>query len=108
MFTAWLSAFVVTELVEAPLYARLGRCGILRALGASAITHPIVWFGFFHPAVPGSYWPKVIAAELFAWLAEAAYFARPLGWRRALGLSLLANAASVAVGLTLRKLFGWP
>lgn len=78
------------------------------AFGASALTHPIVWFGFFHPVVPGSYWGKVVAAELFAWLGEAAYFRLVCKSKRAWLWSLAANAASFSLGLLSRHLFGAP
>jgi hypothetical protein len=105
--TGWLAAFLFTELIEVPIYVARLRCSILRGFGASALTHPIIWFGFFHPRLPGGYYQHVVAAELFAWLAEAAYFGR-FGWRRAILTSLLANGASLTIGLTARRLFGWP
>jgi hypothetical protein len=104
---AWLLAFVFTQIVEVPIYVRGLRCRPHLAFCASALTHPIVWFGFFHPAVPGSHLVRVIAAELFAWLAEAAYF-RLLGFRQAWWWSLVANASSLGAGLASRTLFGVP
>lgn len=103
---AWLVAFAFTQAVEAPLYlkATAGRWGV--ALGASAVTHPVVWFVF--PALlPESYAAMVVAAEVFAVAAEAAWlfaFRVP----RALLLSLLANGASATVGFLLRAVFGAP
>lgn len=105
---AWLSAFLFTQLVEVPIYRRGLDAGWLAAFGASALTHPIVWFGIFHPAVPADYLTKAVIAELFAWLAEAAYFHWWLGRRNALWWALLANAASVALALISRALFGGP
>jgi hypothetical protein len=67
-----------------------------------------VWFGFFHRAVPGSYTTKIVAAELFAWLAEAAYFRFAFKRRRALLWALCANAASLGFGMLSRRLFGVP
>jgi hypothetical protein len=105
---AWLTAFLFTQLVEIPIYWRSLRCSLLAAFGASAITHPIVWFVFFHPALPGDYITRVIAAELFAWLAEAAYFRFVFHKRWALVWSAVANASSFGLGLLSRALFGVP
>jgi hypothetical protein len=103
----WLIAFAFTQLIEVPLYLRGLRCRPWQAFGASAWTHPLVWFGFFHPALPGSYTAHVVAAELFAWLGEAGYF-RMLGYRRAWLWSLVANATSLSAGFASRALFGLP
>ncbi|HEX2678496.1 MAG TPA: hypothetical protein VHM19_17710 [Polyangiales bacterium] len=103
----WLRAFAFTQLVEIPIYRRTLGAGFWEAFGASAITHPIVWFGFFSPYAPGTYLQRSIAAELFAWLVEAAYF-RARGRRNALGWALVANGASVGLGLLSRSLFGAP
>ena len=105
---AWLQAFLFTQIVEVPIYMRTMRCSVWAAFGASAITHPIVWFGFFHRAVPGSYTTKIVAAELFAWLAEAAYFRFAFKRRRALLWALCANAAILGFGMLSRRLFGVP
>ncbi|MCL2723725.1 MAG: hypothetical protein FWD69_04740 [Polyangiaceae bacterium] len=110
MIRAWLVAFVFTQLVEVPLYSIGLRVRVVAAFGASAITHPIVWFVICNPRWGGSYWTQVAVAELFAWLAEAAYFALAFGinTRRALGWSLIANAASFSAGLLSRALIGAP
>ena len=105
---AWLVAFAFTEIVEVPIYYRGLRCSFLVAFGASAITHPIVWFGFFTPAWHAAYMTKLVAAELFAWLAEAAYFRFIFKKKNALFWSLVANASSLGLGLLSRHLFGSP
>ena len=113
---AWLSAFLFTQAVEIPIYTRaLGRVPhglavkIAIAFGASALTHPIVWF-----VIPGlltrSYEEMVVGAELFAVLVEGFYL-HALGvfdLRRAMLWSLLANASSASLGLASRAIFGWP
>jgi hypothetical protein len=104
----WLRAFLFTQLVEVPLYMRGLRCGLPAAFGASALTHPLVWFVFFSPRWQAGYTTKLVAAELFAWLAEAAYFRFALRRPRALLWSLIANAASLGLGLLSRHLFGAP
>jgi hypothetical protein len=105
---AWLAAFIFTEIVEVPIYATALGCSFLAAAGASAITHPIVWFGFFTPHWHAAYLVKLVAAETFAWLVEAAYFRFIFKKRNALLWSLLANASSLGLGLISRHLFGSP
>ena len=51
---------------------------------------------------------RVVAAELFAWLAEAAYFHFVWKLPRALRWSLIANGSSVTLGLLSRACFGVP
>ncbi len=106
--SAWLRAFLFTQLVEMPIYACALECSIPVALGASAITHPVVWFGFFHPWFDASYWSRVFAAELFAWLVEAAYFAFLFRKRHALFWAFIANGASVTTGFLSHALFDVP
>jgi hypothetical protein len=121
---AWLSAFLFTQAVEIPIYVALirreGRRGsppverglagpVALAFGASAVTHPIVWFVIPQIAYD-SYWDMVARAELFAVGVEGLYlYAFQLaGLRRAFGWSLLANASSFGLGLSSRAIFGWP
>lgn len=109
---AWLRAFVFTQLVEAPLYRRVLGVSWAKALLASTITHPFVWF--FFPWVCGrlhtGYRIQVVVSELFAWWVEAAFFrlTARVAWPRAVGVSLLVNAASVVLGLLSRHFFGTP
>lgn len=108
---AWLRAFLVTQAVEAPIYRYGYRSSLSVALLASAITHPVVWFFFFGPWSPFDaldYEPRLVVAELFAWLVEAAWIALTTRRPHALLWSLVANLASVAVGTLLRALFGFP
>lgn len=105
---AWLGAFALTQAVEVPIYrlALPGRWRLPVAFGASALTHPVVFFVF--PAVwPGGYWSGVAAAEAFAVLAEAAWLSA-WGARLSVAWALAANGASLAVGLTSRAIWGWP
>lgn len=117
---AWLGAFVFTQVVEVPIWAYALRRGcrpepgrepwplwvaVLLGAGASAITHPFVWFYF--PQRIADYWTMVLVAEAFAVGVEALY-TELLGLRWALAWSLLANAASALLGLLSRELIGWP
>jgi len=119
-------AFVLTQLVEMPIYAiPLGRRWPL-GFFASAITHPIVFlvfprvFALFatpviwvpgHTAVTTSFVMRALVyfllVESFAVIVEAIYLRRlrvshPLRW------SLAANGASAAIGAVLTFVTGWP
>jgi hypothetical protein len=110
----WAAAFFVTQVVEVPIYLRAQRASDASALvrlavafGASALTHPIVWFVVPRMWSGHSYAAMVVFAEAFAVLAEALWLSR-FRVPRAIVWSFGANAASVAVGLGLRSLTGWP
>lgn len=111
----WVLAFAFTQIVEVPIYLRaIDRrlvSALLVAFGASAITHPVVWFVFpwaFDRWLPTlGYWSMVTAAEIFALVVEAIWLAG-VGVRRALVWSLLANGASLGLGLLSRWLVGYP
>jgi hypothetical protein len=104
---AWALAFLFTQMVEVPIYTVGLRVGVLPAFGASAITHPVLWFVIF-PYLHLPYVWLIVVGESFAVLVEAAYFAYPFRRRRALLWSLLANAASFGTGMISRWLFGMP
>ena len=108
---AWLSAYLLTQSVEIPIYVmatrgRPWRARLVIAAAASQLTHPMVWFVI--PAIP---WPSYdayfLGAEGFAVLAEA-FLLWGIGARSPLLWSLAANAGSVAVGSLLRYVVGWP
>jgi hypothetical protein len=101
---AWLLAFAFTQAVEIPIYRRAG-APLWVAFAASALTHPVVWFVF--PLLDLPWLWMVLCAELFAWLAEAAWL-RWHGVRRPLWWSLLANGASLSLGLLARRWLGVP
>jgi hypothetical protein len=110
-FQAWLLAFAVTQLVEVPLVRWLARLGWLRAFSLSLVTHPAVWYvipPLCYRAGLG-YSQMIWIAEAFAWLVEAAMLvAYGVRWRSALLVSLVANGASVLVGVVARTWFGMP
>lgn len=106
---AWLRAFALTQLIEAPVYRRMLGVSWPRALLPSLVTHPLVWFVFpLLSRVGFSYLAWVTVAEVTVWLVEAAMLVALAGvsWRRAAFVALVGNALSVAVGLLAIRLFG--
>lgn len=100
----WLGAFLLTQIIEVPIYCWMARTltgtwRALYALGASTITHPLIWFCL--PWQTGPYVPLLIAVEAFAVVVEA-FWGRvwrvPSFWKAA----LLANATSFGVGMGVR------
>ncbi len=69
------------------------------ALFANLVTHPLVWF--FFPLLPVGYAARVSISELWAFGAEAWFYATVitgLGASRALSTSFIANATSFGLG----------
>lgn len=113
--SAWLAAFLITQLVEVPVYLHpsgggLWRRGeglksLSRALTPTCATHPLIWWPL-HDLARLSRWTYLeyfcvaegLTVAMEAWLAWA------LGARRPLRAALLANALSVSVGWALRTL----
>jgi hypothetical protein len=108
LLTPWLSAFVFTQCVEIPIYTRLARATLPAAFGASALTHPIVWFIIPELMQGRGYLAMVLVAETFAVVAEALYLGLAFGVNRPLCWALLANVTSAGLGLLSRALLGWP
>jgi hypothetical protein len=108
-FVRWLSAFVFTEIVEIPIYRRVLGAGYFEAAGASAITHPLLWFVFV-PLVRGhlTYVQYATIGELLVVVVEALYFKLLFRRRRAFVGSLAANGASYVLALVAHALFGFP
>jgi hypothetical protein len=104
----WLKAFVFTQLIEVPIYRRAMNVSYAQAFLASAITHPVVWFVM--PRLLGdtgtNYIIMVVVAELFAWSVEGAYFQHVLRSPRGYLWSLVANGASLGLGLLVRYTIG--
>lgn len=107
----WPVAFLLTQVIELPFYLRAGRAWSWKkrlavGFGASAITHPFVWFVFpdltrwvvVELGLSMSYRvPYLILAESFAVIVEALWFRR-WGLRDPWLWSLLANGCSAGVG----------
>ena len=102
---SWWAAFALTQGIEIPIYLLGTRQAGLSwgwrlavAFGASALTHPIVWFVLKALEDPLGFWGYFIVAESFAVGAEALYL-----WgfdiERPLVLALAANGTSASVGL---------
>ena len=113
MLLAWLKAFLLTIGIECPIAALVLRprdFGMPRLVAlvafANLATHPLVWFVF--PALPVAPLAALVMSELWAFGAEALFFA--LAFRvstaRAVSASLLANGASLGVGLALYRWLG--
>ena len=108
----WLSAFLVTQAFEMPVYVYALRerpwpKRLAIAFGASAITHPLVFLGAPLLIESVGYGPYVAIAETFAIVVEAVYL-RAFGVSNPLAWSLGANAASWLSGRLLRLAIGWP
>jgi len=107
----WLAAFAITQIVETPIYARAQpgvswQRRLAIGAGASAVTHPVVWFVI--PRIVTHGWiTHLLVAEAFAIGVEGLWL-RAFGVQRALLLSVFANACSVGVGLAIRSAFGFP
>ncbi|MEB2312686.1 MAG: hypothetical protein OZ921_07095 [Sorangiineae bacterium] len=112
---AWARAFLLTALIEGcvalPLLKSAERRFSRRAglvFFAQLASHPAVWFIFPELGLSRAWY--LVVAEGWALASEALFYrlAFPaLTWKRTLGVSLLANGASYAVGLGLRALTGW-
>ena len=100
----WSGAFLLTQLIEVPIYLRAARSlPVLKraayAFGASTITHPVIWFCLPWESMP--YATVLIAAECFAIGTEGLWgccWRVPRPWLA----SLVANAASLFAGIIVR------
>lgn len=108
---SWWTAFALTQAIEMPIYG-VGSRGsgltvawrIAIAFGASAITHPVVWFVLPGPLTPMlGYWGYFAVAEGFAFVAEALYL-RAFDLERPWLWAFAANATSASTGLVIHAL----
>ncbi len=107
--TSWLAAFVLTQVLEIPVWMWAGRKvfsskgrNFLCAFGASAITHPVLWFAF--PWGSGDYYLVLIVGETFVFVVEALW-AKWWGLAHPWGISALANGFSLGIGLLVQQIF---
>jgi len=98
MLSQWFIAFIITQCLEMPVYLAAFRGRPLICFGASAITHPIIWFVFPLVIPLDHYTLYLLAAESFAVIIEAFYL-HFFGLKKALLWSLLANSISFLSGL---------
>lgn len=96
----WLTAYLITQAVEIPIYLYAGRRILpgrrwLLAIGASTVTHPVVWFAF--PWETASWELCFVLAETFAVVVEGG-LGKLAGLNRPWLWALVANGASVAAG----------
>ena len=113
--SGWLVAFALTLAIEVPVAAYLLRRAepdrirlVVLIVFANLATHPIVWYVLTQPFLVGT-WEYVFVAEGWAVAAEAVFYAftfHGLRPRRAIGVAVVANAASFLVGWVVGEL--WP
>ena len=100
----WFIAFLLTQGIEVPLYlwwarSMPGAGRAIYAVGASTITHPVIWFCLPWETAP--YVPLLLAAECLALVVEGLW-GRLWKVPRAWCASLFANAASLGIGSLIR------
>lgn len=120
----WALAFALTQIIEVPIYMRGARVRSFVAFGASAITHPVVWFVM--PRIADAIYAAMsrrgidlvhesafrtlgfaFLCEGFAVLVEAIYL-RAFMVQRAFTWAIIANLASALAGYVLWLLTGLP
>lgn len=106
MILSWVRAFLFTQVVEVPIYRFGLSVSYARAFGASAITHPIVWYVSVLSGWTAPWIVRASVVETFAVVVEAVWFGVTVGARRGLVWSLIANATSFSLGLLSYRLFG--
>ncbi|MCA9569647.1 MAG: hypothetical protein KC656_17495 [Myxococcales bacterium] len=107
----WLQAFVLTQVLEMPVYLWGFRGTALDvpmrlavAFGASALTHPFVWYVFYPTLLgPLGYWGFFFVTEGTVVVVETLYL-RAFGVPQPFRWALSANAFSAGVGLLLGPL----
>ena len=106
---SWLWAFLFTQAIEVPIYARILSGSWPRrlalAFGASAVTHPLIYL-VLPELWPGSYLGYVALAEAIAVAGEAIWLSS-FGVKQSVAWALLANGLSAGLGLGVRHYLGW-
>ena len=106
LLESWPVAFCLTQLVEVPIYLFAARRlpawkRWVFAFGASAITHPLLWF--LLPWKDGDWQTFFLLGESAVMMIEATWaalfrIANPMTW------SVLANGSSILAGFLIGKL----
>ena len=119
---AWLQAFMLTQTVELAIHAHAPglptplRQRLAIGFGASAITHPMVWFvipplvtqALSLPDFETEFWIAVAIAEAFALSVETLWlFLFGARLPHALAVAAIANATSFTIGLVCYQRLGW-
>jgi hypothetical protein len=110
----WFRAFLLTVIIEIPVATYLLRRDEPQPWRTAALvffanlaSHPMVWYVWTQVFLFGT--PTfVVAAEAWAVVVEAVFYAlafRGLGSGRAVLISVVANAASFAIGRLVMQLF---
>ncbi len=104
-FLAWTITVVIETVILVGLFRKFSKetanagLVITASIFANSLTLPYVWFVFPYVFL-GHYSLGLILSEVFAWLAEAAFYKLcfRLSWKKTLVFSLIANAVSYALG----------
>jgi hypothetical protein len=108
-FWEWARAYGLTQLVEVPIYlyaARKLRRRWLYAVGASTLTHPVLWFLLPWPEPPVAmrdYLAVCAWGESFVFVVEALWgwtLKVPSPWK----WSFIANGASITAGMVMNAM----
>ena len=111
VFDHWSRSFLITLVIEVPIFALIVRRqvplwrGALAGAAGSCLTHPLLWFAW--PFVVHDYTLYILSGELIVATVESLTFfalARPIPLTRAIAASFIANAASFGGGILLRLL----
>ena len=104
----WHFAFLLTLILEAPVYILMTRKsvpvwhGALAGVLCSTVTHPFLWFIWIRVMATIGYVPYVVSGELLVTAMETGILflvCRTLKWHQAFLASVVANGFSFGIGL---------
>ena len=111
LLTKWLVALLLTLVIETPIYAfmgrryaRVSRC-VAGGVAGTLMTHPLLWFAWRHAI--DHYLLRTVTGEALVCMAEGVVLwavARPIDFKKALAVSLVANGTSYGIGVLLHIL----
>ena len=100
MFVTWLKLFILAQLIELPIYYKLIEAHnvkkLLLGFGASAITHPLLWFMMPWDSAP--FLLLLVIGEAAVFIVEG-IFLKSFGIKNPFYISTLANSASMITGV---------